>query len=96
MAVVALPAIAAPTPHIVPGTFQAMGKEQVFEIVEIGTILEGVILFPANASMGQALVVLSAGRSRDRRIGRRYERLMTILRVAVANLCHGELLSFGT
>jgi len=43
-----------------------MRKKQIFEI---GTRLENAILHPANAPMGQALVVLGAGRSSDRRLG---------------------------
>ena len=83
---VALSAVASPAVVVVPGAFKAMGKEQ---IAKVGANFQGKVLFTAETTVGQALVVFRAGSARDRRKRAAVGTAHNELQVAVAYLCHG-------
>src|SRR5271157_1040787 len=67
--------------RVVPGAFQTMRKKKVLVIDES---LQCQVLLPANAAMGDALVILCAGKSSDRRIRASVGTAHDVLQVAVA------------
>ena len=66
-----------------------MGKEQ---ILVVCADFECVILFPADTTVGQLLVVFRASKTRNRREGAAVGTANDKLQDAVAYLCHGNLL----
>jgi hypothetical protein len=63
---VALNSIAIPAVVVVPGALKAMRNQ---EVLIIGAGFASNVLFPADTTMGHALVVFSAGGARNRREG---------------------------
>lgn len=83
---IALRAVAPPAVVVIPRAFKAMWKKQ---IAKVGANFQGKILFPAETTLGQALVVFRAGSARNRRKGTTVGTAHDELQVAVAYLCHG-------
>jgi hypothetical protein len=84
-------AVAAPGIRVVPGAFPTMRKK----VLVIDGNLKCQVLLPANAAMSHALVILYAGKWRDRRIRASAGTAQDAFQVTVAHLRHRAILVPG-
>ena len=83
---IALRAVAAPAPVVIPCALKLMRNEQTFVV---GAGFQGKVLLAADTAMGHAFVVFRAGGARNRRKWAAGLAAHDKLQVAVAYLCHG-------